>query len=83
MEGAGQHSPACRTFKVPWGLDWVIVGAQSGFRPRPMDEAWVRRLRDQCVSTGTKFFFKQAMRDGQLVSLPELDGRKWAEFPVA
>lgn len=81
LEGAGQHSPGCRTFRVPWGIDWVIVGAESGPRARPMEEDWVRLLRDQAARTRTRFFFKQAIRDGKKVSLPELDGRRWAEFP--
>lgn len=39
--------------------DWVIVGGESGPDARPMHPAWVRSLRDQCVSTGTPFHFKQ------------------------
>lgn len=48
----------------PWslkygGLDWVIVGGESGPGARPMHPDWVRSLRDQCKEAGTKFFFKQ------------------------
>lgn len=41
------------------GLDWVIVGGESGSRARPMNPAWARKLRDQCREAGTAFFFKQ------------------------
>jgi len=41
-------------------IDWVIVGGESGPRARPMDPAWVRVLRDQCLSAiDVAFFFKQ------------------------
>lgn len=39
-------------------LDWVIVGGESGPGARPMDLAWVRSIRDQCVAAGVPFFFK-------------------------
>lgn len=41
------------------GLDWVIVGGESGPGARPMHPDWVRGLRDQCQSAGVAFFFKQ------------------------
>jgi protein gp37 len=41
------------------GLDWVIVGGESGHGARPMQEAWVLSLRDQCARLGVNFFFKQ------------------------
>lgn len=41
------------------GLDWVIVGGESGPGARPMHPNWVRSLRDQCAAAGTAFFFKQ------------------------
>lgn len=40
-------------------LDWSICGGESGPGARPMHLGWVRDLRDQCVSTGTPFYFKQ------------------------
>jgi protein gp37 len=63
------------------GIDWVIVGAESGPRARPMEDDWARSVRDQCAAAGVKFFLKQAVRKGQLVKLPKLDGRRWREFP--
>jgi protein gp37 len=41
------------------GIDWVIVGGESGWGARPMDRSWVISLRDQCESSGVPFFFKQ------------------------
>jgi len=41
------------------GLDWVIVGGESGPGARPMHPDWARSLRDQCADAGTPFFFKQ------------------------
>ena len=41
------------------GIDWVIVGGESGPGARPMEADWVRDIRDQCESNGVPFFFKQ------------------------
>lgn len=41
------------------GIDWVIVGGESGPGARPMDLAWARDIRDQCKAAGVPFFFKQ------------------------
>jgi protein gp37 len=41
------------------GIDWVIVGAESGRGARPINEDWVRDIRDRCVDAGVAFFFKQ------------------------
>jgi len=41
------------------GLDWVIVGGESGPKARPMHPDWARTLRDQCQAAGVPFFFKQ------------------------
>lgn len=68
----------------PWifgGVDWVIVGAESGPGARPMKQDWVRSLRDQCSAAGVAFFYKQAVVGRTVFSLPLLDGRQWAEFP--
>lgn len=63
-------------------VDQVIAGAESGKGARPMNEDWVRSLRDQCQANGTAFFYKQNFIKGKKVSLPELDGRTWTEFPI-
>lgn len=41
------------------GIDWVIVGGESGRKARPMHPGWVRGLRDQCQTAGVAFLFKQ------------------------
>lgn len=41
------------------GVDWVIVGGECGHGARPMREEWVVSIRQQCVSAGVPFFFKQ------------------------
>jgi protein gp37 len=41
------------------GIDWVIVGGESGPGARPMQPDWVRDIRDRCVDVGVPFFFKQ------------------------
>jgi len=43
----------------PGGIDWVVVGGESGLGARPMHPDWVRNIRDQCVAAGVPFFFKQ------------------------
>jgi protein gp37 len=44
---------------VDGGIDWVVVGGESGKGARPMHPDWARALRDQCVATGVPFLFKQ------------------------
>lgn len=63
------------------GIHWVIVGGESGPKARPMEKAWVVRVRDQCAEQGVPFFFKQwggvlKRESGRL-----LDGREYNEFP--
>lgn len=41
------------------GIDWVIIGGESGPGARPFDAAWARSLRDQCKGAGVAFFMKQ------------------------
>jgi protein gp37 len=41
------------------GIDWVIVGGESGPHARPMEVEWVRDIRDDCRAAGVPFFFKQ------------------------
>jgi protein gp37 len=63
-------------------LNWVICGCESGPSARPFELDWARSLRDQCVASNVPFFFKQAPGDkGKVVSMPELDGQVWAQYP--
>lgn len=41
------------------GIDWIIVGGESGPKARPMQQEWLISLRDQCEAEGVPFFFKQ------------------------
>lgn len=41
------------------GVDWVIIGGESGPGARPMHPQWARSIRDQCQAAGVPFFFKQ------------------------
>ena len=40
-------------------IDWVIVGGESGHRPRPMETDWVLDIQEQCKKAAVAFFFKQ------------------------
>lgn len=64
------------------GIDWVIVGGESGMRARPMAKEWVREIRDQCQQHGVAFFFKQWGGRNKKKAGRELDGRLWDEMPA-
>ena len=64
------------------GIDWVIVGGESGPGARPMRAAWVDAIRDQCELVGAAFFFKQwggvqKSKTGRL-----LNGRTYDDMPA-
>jgi protein gp37 len=63
------------------GIGWVIVGGESGPGARPMDPAWVRDIRDQCLAARVPFFFKQWGGVRKATTGRELDGRTWDEMP--
>lgn len=63
------------------GIHWVIAGGESGPRARPVEQEWVRDIRDQCNRARVPFFFKQwggtrKKKTGRL-----LDNRTWDELP--
>jgi protein gp37 len=62
-------------------IDWVIVGGESGAEARRMDPQWAREVREECVRTGTPFFFKQWGGRTPKAGGRELDGRTWNEMP--
>jgi protein gp37 len=64
-------------------IDWVIVGGESGFRARPMDEAWVIEIRQQCRRAQVPFFFKQWGGVNKKKAGRLLDGRTWDEMPAS
>ena len=63
------------------GIDWVIVGGESGPGARPMRESWVRNIRDRCVSRGVPFFFKQWGGVNKKAAGRSLGERTWDEMP--
>ena len=65
----------------PAAFDWVVVGGESGPRARPMEPAWARCLRDQCVIHDVPFFFKQWGGRTSKSGGCELDGREWKQLP--
>lgn len=65
------------------GIDWVIVGGESGPKARPLDADWVRDIRDQCVEAEIPFFFKQWGGVNKKKAGRVLDGRTWDEMPAA
>lgn len=75
----GNSSPLRREWLS--GIDWVIVGGESGSNARQMELEWAGALRDQCVAARVPFFFKQtsAEKSGVPSGDPELD--RYKEFP--
>jgi protein gp37 len=62
------------------GIDWVIVGGESGPGHRTMDHKWARGVRDECIEQGVAFFFKQD--SGPRTEMrPWLDGMVWEQYP--
>jgi protein gp37 len=64
------------------GIDWVIVGGESGPRARAMDPAWVTAIRDSCRRSNVPFFFKQWGGRNKKKAGRLLEGRTWDEIPV-
>ncbi len=64
------------------GINWVIVGGESGPGARPVEEAWVKDIRDQCLAKKVPFFFKQWGGVHKKKAGRSLDGRTWDEMPV-
>jgi len=65
------------------GIDWAIVGGESGPRCRPIDPIWVREIRAACKEQGVAFFFKQWGGRNKKVAGRHLDGRTWDAYPMA
>jgi protein gp37 len=63
------------------GIDWVIVGGESGPGARPMDERWVLEIRAQCRAARVPFFFKQWGGFNKKKAGRLLEGRTWDEWP--
>ena len=71
------------------GIDWVIVGGESGPGARAMRTQWATNIRDQCIEARVPFFFKQwgefdadGVRRGKKAAGRVLGDRTWDEMPV-
>lgn len=64
-----------------WDIEWVIAGGESGPRHRPVEAAWVRDIRDACLSARVPFLFKQWGGATPKAGGRTLDGRTWDEYP--
>ncbi|MCB0743816.1 MAG: phage Gp37/Gp68 family protein [Ignavibacteriae bacterium] len=70
------------------GIDWVIVGGESGPKARPMREEWVLNIKKQCKEQDVAFFFKQwgtwgsdGVKRSKKSNGRELEGKVWNEYP--
>lgn len=63
------------------GIDWVIVGGESGPGYRPVRVDWVRDIRDQCQHDAVPFFFKQWGGWNKKKAGRKLDGEVFSEMP--
>jgi protein gp37 len=64
------------------GIDWVIVGGESGPRARPIYEEWVIDIKNQCQKQEVPFFFKQWGGTNKKKAGRILEGRTWSETPA-
>ena len=64
------------------GIDWVIVGGESGPKSRPMDSSWVVDIRNQCQAANVPFFFKQWGGRNRKKAGHILEGEIWHEMPT-
>jgi len=67
------------------GIDWIIVGGESGRNARPMKIEWARDIMNECKKSNIPFFFKQLggkhnKRNG---SQAVIDGKRWQEYPLS
>lgn len=65
------------------GVDWVIVGGESGSKARPMSPEWVTEIRDQCLSARVPFFFKQWGGWNKAKAGRILQGKTWSQMPAS
>lgn len=65
------------------GIDWVIVGGESGPHARPLIEQWVVDIRDKCIAANVPFFFKQWGGTNKKKTGRLLQGQTWNEFPTS
>lgn len=64
------------------GIDWVIVGGESGPGARPMNEEWVLDIQRQCAEDQVSFFFKQWGGVRKKKNGRTLNGQLYNELPL-
>ena len=64
------------------GVDWIIVGGESGPNSRMMKKEWVIAIKDQALKIGLPFFFKQWGGKNKKKGGRLLDGNMWDQMPV-
>ena len=62
-------------------IDWVIVGGESGHKPRPMNVDWVLDIQEQCEKSNVAFFFKQWGGRNKKANGRLLNGKTYNEMP--
>ena len=82
----GSGRTICQPWLIQSGIDWVIVGGESGPHARPMHPDWPRSLRDQCAAAGVAMHFKQwgewaPERGSHPVRHPVHDSHRWPIEP--
>jgi len=65
------------------GIDWSIVGGESGPNARPMEEEWVVEIKEQCDNKHVPFFFKQWGGTNKKKTGRLLMGKEWLAYPTA
>lgn len=75
------NTTGCRDY-LPYDINWVIVGGESGHHARPMHPDWVRSLRDQCENNNVPFFFKQwgEYLPGKFLGFDPVSGQSLCDF---
>lgn len=71
------------------GIDWVIVGGESGKLARPIQEEWIIKIKNQCTNSKVEFFFKQwgtwgkdGVKRSKKANGNDLLGKKWEAIPL-
>jgi len=75
--------PLLGPVRITGPVDWLIVGGESGPGARPMDEVWVRTIVADCAQLDIPVFYKQRIAGGRKISMPEIDGKVYGEYPVS
>jgi protein gp37 len=63
------------------GVDWAIVGGESGPGARPMEQEWVTDIRNHCQKANVPFFFKQWGGTNKKKAGRTLEGKTWDQMP--